>query len=213
MITCEDFTYEQWRKRIAEMAEKAFAEHRITKETENRWKCGKPGTSVFQFRIQFGPGSIHLYGDIQDMILHPYGGDAKDWLIGVLHPDRADLEISNSEYIMEKAPLTLKETQQVFLLREAKAQIESDREEARECEDDSWLEQIDKFEALFLEALTITSEQRGMCGESVAWCESFFEAYQDAEGMDNPYDWNGQVLHQLHALRVFVKLYLESPWK
>ena len=210
MIDYEKYAWEEWRVRIAEQAKKAFAEHRIAKETENRWKCYKPGTSHYLFRVQFGPDSIHLYGDLEDLVLHPHGGDPKDWLISVMHPDRNDPLINNSLYIMEKAPLVFKEFQQVFLIKEALGQITSDREEALEEEDEERLRMVEELEANFTEQSPFTDDRRGECGTSVAWCEAFYEAYNSAEGMDTPYDWGSQVLIQLHALRTFVKLYLEK---
>lgn len=209
MITCENFTHEGWREYVLEMAERAFTEHVITRETENRWHCGKPGTEVFHFRVCFGPASIHLYGDIHDLVLHPWGGFSHHWLIGVFHPDRNDARISNSEYIMEKVPLGHKQFEQVFLLKEALAYIETDRKEAQEAQDEKWLETIDHLEERFLDEYGVTEDQRGECGASVAWCQAYSEAYPDVDGIDTPYDWNSAVLTQLVALKTFVRLYLE----
>jgi hypothetical protein len=57
------------RQQIAEMAAESFKDHVITPEGEGRWRCKRPGTGMYSFRVVTLPGAVVVYGDVGDALL------------------------------------------------------------------------------------------------------------------------------------------------
>ncbi len=54
----EEGTYQQTRDEAQEQAKSAFRDHVITVEGPGRWRCNKPGTWIYGFRVITAPGAI-----------------------------------------------------------------------------------------------------------------------------------------------------------
>lgn len=82
LVRCVDAknTSERHRKTHKTMAEKDFADHVITEEQPGVFRCAKPGTGFYAFRIAFLPGGmIVVYGDVGDMMIQRGGNDGEAW--------------------------------------------------------------------------------------------------------------------------------------
>lgn len=55
---------------ILPMIREAFAHHVMTRGPGLSWRMGKPGTSVYSFRVTWCPGSIIVTGDVGDAVYH-----------------------------------------------------------------------------------------------------------------------------------------------
>lgn len=210
-IRCEEkFTSQEWREYIKKLAEEDFKDHVFSREGEGRWYCGKPGTSIYHFRVVVSPGTIILFGDIYDLILHPSDSNALGWLRSVLHPNRT---FDNVGYFMEKVNHVLRNEQKVFLLKDAWGDLEEERRQAQEYEEEKELERIKEWEESFKEKLKWSDGSWGACGEFTAWAEAYCESKHDSEGIDSPLDFDSMLLVQFHALRTFVRLLIEMEEK
>jgi hypothetical protein len=66
-------------------ADEAFQHHVITKTGDERWRCGRPDTSIYAFTVVTAPGVVILYGDIGEMIFRHGAADTIAWLKGAGH--------------------------------------------------------------------------------------------------------------------------------
>lgn len=73
-----------------------FDQHGMRRETGWTWRCNRPGTGTYGFRITFAPYSLMISGDIGDLIVNHYSFTdpwaAAAWVNG-----------ANWDYFMEKA--------------------------------------------------------------------------------------------------------------
>lgn len=49
-----------------------LGQHAMRRETGWTWRCQKPGTWVYAFRVTWSPGSLALSGDVGDLIVNHY---------------------------------------------------------------------------------------------------------------------------------------------
>lgn len=81
-----------YRADIKARADKDFAAHRLTVEQGDgparMFRCARPGTGIYSFRVVFGPGFVVVTGDIGDRILNCSDRDTLAWARG----SRLDLD-------------------------------------------------------------------------------------------------------------------------
>lgn len=91
-------TFEAACHQIRGFAEKDFAQHVLTETGPNEWRCGRPNSGFYSFRVIVRPGCVIVYGDIGEGIFR--GGEAGDmlgWLRGATGKGGYPLT-----YLMEK---------------------------------------------------------------------------------------------------------------
>lgn len=63
-----------------------FADHVIARETGWTWRCRKPGTGIYAYRVTWCPGNLMVTGDIGDVTVTHYSFDdpwsAAAWING-----------------------------------------------------------------------------------------------------------------------------------
>ena len=75
-------------KDIARFASEAFANHALTVEGPNEWRCGAPGTGIMAFRVLCRPGMVAVWGDLGEWILRVSDKEPLHWLPGAVRsPD------------------------------------------------------------------------------------------------------------------------------
>lgn len=84
MSDVHDGTLNETRENITRAAKRDFAEHVVTEEGQNEWRCGKPDSSISMFRVIVRPGHVIVYGDIGDWILRMAERDPLRWLPGAV---------------------------------------------------------------------------------------------------------------------------------
>ena len=83
----------EYRAQIEELATSAFKDHVLTK-MDGHWRCMKPETGFYAFRVAELPGLLVLWGDIETVTITQGAGYNIDWLRGA---------IKSMEYILEKS--------------------------------------------------------------------------------------------------------------
>ncbi len=79
----EEGTYRQTREQAEEQAKSAFRDHVITAEGPGRWRCAKPGTWIYGFRVITAPGAVIVTGDIYEAVFCMYDSDPLPWIVSV----------------------------------------------------------------------------------------------------------------------------------
>ncbi len=74
--------YDATRAQIHRIAEEAFQHHRILDRGQNEWLCINSKSGNRSFRLIIRPGTVILFGDLGDGILHFHNDDALGWLRG-----------------------------------------------------------------------------------------------------------------------------------
>jgi hypothetical protein len=89
-----DRTEERHRATIKALAEESFKDHEITVESETMFRCAKPGTGIYAFRVCLLPqGVILVYGDIGETMFQRGG---MEWLKSAVRHERV------SDYVLSK---------------------------------------------------------------------------------------------------------------
>ncbi len=84
-------TFAESRRQIVDLAAKGFRNHVLTQEGEGRWRCQKPGTGIYAFRVVFAPRTLCYFGDVGEVILQCSDHDVLPWLRGVCGRSETDL--------------------------------------------------------------------------------------------------------------------------
>ena len=166
-------------KHARETAEADFAKHRITREGDGRFYCGKPGTGICHFRVIFAPRAIFLYGDIGELVLIPSDVDSFAWAHGL----RSNGEVG---YPLGKIPAPLNNSAREFC-RELAVEVV-----AQEVADDN-------INAAQAETLLDAAAE----GPD-AWAREWSEIAHDREWPGAEW-WTWRALYTLEALRWFVR--------
>lgn len=93
-------TFADVRKDIATFAARDFADHALTVEGPNEWRCGKAGTVIMSFRILCRPGMVVVWGDLGEWVLRPSGRGTVAWLRGA---------VDSPDYLLSKIAAGKKE--------------------------------------------------------------------------------------------------------
>ena len=66
--------------RIAALAAGRFDEHVVTMEGLGRWRCGRPDSNLYSFRVIAAPGAVIVYGDLGKRVYRHANHDSLEWL-------------------------------------------------------------------------------------------------------------------------------------
>ena len=203
-------TIKAHRDAIKKYAENAFKEHEITEVAPDVFRCGKPDTIVYSYRVAFLPaGMIVVYGDIGEMMVQRGG---YGWLKGAIRHDYV------SDYIFEKVrPVRRREEFQageallevkglyygVPAVRDGKNLVEEAKELGQDLDDWQLWEQEPKPElALKIAEDWLCRDASGDDAES--WANAYYEHTNDCEYPDCR-DYSSNDLWCYHALSWFVR--------
>lgn len=169
-------TSETYRAKIKEQAFHAARNHKITKESENVFYCGEPGTGIYSFRVCIHPGCILVYGDIGELILLPYTKDPLSWLLGC---------VSSTDYLISKVPFELRNN--IVLKDDAYAILDEYLEEG-------YIDQ-DQYDSIVCD--WDESEHDSMW--SMAWHNN-----TQVDEIPEPFDYRFRILYIAYMLEWFV---------
>lgn len=177
---------------IARMAAKAFAGHVLTQEGAH-WRCGRPGSSHYAFRVYAPPGAVIVWGDLGECVLRHAGGDSLGWLADTAGPGRVDYP----DYCLGKIE-ALDGPKREFYAGNARAYI---KERLRDTVDEAG--EVDTEERNRWTA--VAHEFDDYDRQPDAWFSACLE-----NGVDDPPDcegWSSGALWIWHALVTFVRLH------
>ena len=142
----EDFIEETSEKHLGYIKDRmprVYSDHVMTKEQENVWRCGRPGSSNWHFYVAILPHCIVVYGDIGEMIIRPGWNRGIGWLRGCLDDGKSD----SFSYMLGKVPSPHR--QEVFMPGDVIAECleygnNPDNQAAHEVQNalDDWAERI-----------------------------------------------------------------------
>jgi len=208
----EEDTSARHRDVIKRMADSHFKDHIIEVEDERIFRCARPGTGFYSFRICFLPaGTILIYGDIGELMLQRGGFN---WLARAIRHDYV------SDYVLEKARPRITWRTSQFMPGDAAAElremhdgvpyvdakginfVEQARAEGEDpCEDD-WERQPNPVLARKIAEDWLSMEVSGCNGED--WARAYYSRTGDCEFPDCR-DYEPSILYCYHALAWFVK--------
>jgi hypothetical protein len=81
-------------QRVLTLSREVFTHHVLTTEGLHRWRCGRPGDSMYSFRVIALPGVVIIYGDLGERIYRHAGHNSLEWLRGA---------VQSPEYLLGKA--------------------------------------------------------------------------------------------------------------
>lgn len=177
---------------LAEIAEKAFAEHRLTPEqTEGpvrMWHCGRKGTGMYSYRIVAGPGMLLVYGDVGDYMLQAHDRDLIPWLLGA---------IKSEDYVIGK----MVHKHEVFLEDEASNLLDRLIEEACDDEDREEMEKLAKY---------VRDNWNKDYDDGHEFAKTFYEGGGEPSLICHTMDHESSVYWTMECLKKFVELYNEQ---
>lgn len=166
------------RDRAREQAVGALKDHAVTPEGDGRWRCGRPRSSTYCFRVITSPGAVFVHGDVGELVLLHRDRDSLEWLRSTLAQQPHEVD-----YVLSKIPTDFR--QQVFdkaLAEEVLAEEASrgtDVSSVREAIADADRHEIER-----------------------AWDEAWLEIQEDGEFPSANY-WDHATLFKLECLRWF----------
>ena len=98
-------TYAETVALVAELSKKSFADHKLTLEGPNEWRCGKPFTVIYSFRVLLRPGAVVVWGDLGEWILRHGDNDSLGWLRDAVH---------SSDYLLEKVQASKRPVEEFY---------------------------------------------------------------------------------------------------
>lgn len=177
---------EKMHARAVEMSVERFKNHKLTKEGDGRWFCGKPGDSNCHFRVIVSPGAIFMHGDLYELILLPHDRDALAWLRGTLRDGR---EIG---YPLSKIPHSMRKNAQEFC-EELAAELLAE-----------WLEEHPDDEDGVAKVREAIKDDDGTRLED-RWAYAWMDHLVKDCDFPSATTWTPMTLGQLEALRWFVR--------
>jgi hypothetical protein len=180
-------TFAESRQQIIELAAKGFRHHVLTPEVEGRWRCQKPGTGIYAFRVVFAPRTLCYFGDVGEVILQCSDHDVLPWLRGVCGRSEMDLR-----YLLSKVRAADKRKH--FYAGDA---LHAAQER---CKDDRWPGLFDDL------AEQLESEPTNWH----AFGELVYNRTGDAEFASAGTGFAHSLIWFSEAMRLFVRLYNET---
>lgn len=176
---------------IAHQAATAFAGHVLTQDGPH-WRCGRPDSSIYAFRLYAPPGAVIVWGDLGECVLRHADSDSLGWLV------RAAGRDEYPDYCLGKIE-ALDGEKREFYVGDAKAYI---RERMRDAVADRDTKERDRWKDVARDF-----------GTGLDDCDSERAAWRTAcseNGVDDPPDchgWSSSALWIWHALVTFVRLH------
>lgn len=221
-------TQKQHQATCRRLAETSFADHEITvelmekdqetgEEYPTRFRCAKPGSGMYAFRVCFLPqGMILVYGDIGEMMLQRGG---YGWLKGAIRHDYI------SDYVMEKVLPRPDQDSKAFMSGDALTElremhdgipyvdskginlVELARAKGKEpCEDD-WERPPESERAIQIAHEWLNYDESG--GHGDVWVRANYETAQDFWEGPDCLDYSSNQLWCYCALSWFVRKWEE----
>lgn len=152
---------------VQELAKDTFKNHVVTQELDNglfrSWRCAKPGTGMYSFRVLFWPGCVYIGGDLQDFVFERET-DMLPWLKGA---------INDPHYMAGKV---IAGVPREFDLEALELWIDRQVVEARNQGDDEHADEL--HDVLDYDPLTIESAYSSGLFDEIPRCEKFTAGYE-----------------------------------
>jgi hypothetical protein len=89
----DDRTYKATVETVTRLAEESFRHHELKVLGDGRWRCGRPGSSIYAFIVITHPGALIVLGDLGELVLRFSEADSLGWLRG---------SVRDREYLLSK---------------------------------------------------------------------------------------------------------------
>lgn len=89
-------TYKESKEDVRRLSVTEFKDHVLTEEHPKVWRCGRPDSIIFSFRVAELPGAIIIWGDLGTMVIDAGKDYTISWLKGAIHSRNYVLEKSST---------------------------------------------------------------------------------------------------------------------